>query len=249
MLEENRKLFEDIERRYYFLPIKEHFENKVSKVGAEKVLSYLTEVMQHSTAAVKQIIQTQIRSRKISDAAQARKAIAGNAFQGLVAYALIYLQNNGSINRDLVITLKPKRHKLIENYATIRIGDDVQKPDVDLMIYHSAKLEHSPVLIFSLKTSLRERAGQTYKWKLLMDIAASQDCLQIKQKYGLSFDVQKDFKMGLITANFYDEIMQPQQIGMLKFFDFVYLTKTGKFNPPVKEFSEIVADLKSLYKS
>jgi hypothetical protein len=28
---------------------------------------------------------------------------------------LIYLQNNGSINRDLVITLKPKKHKLIES--------------------------------------------------------------------------------------------------------------------------------------
>lgn len=248
MLEENRKLFEDIEQRYYFLPIKKRFENKVRKVGAEKALSYLTEVMQNSTANVEQIIQEQVRSGKISDAAQARKAIAGNAFQGLVAYALIYLQSNDLINRNLVITLKPKKHKLIENYAAIRIGGDVQKPDVDLMIYHSAKLEHSPVLIFSLKTSWRERAGQTYKWKLLMDIAASQDCLQIKQKYGLGFDVQKDFKIGFITANFYDEITQPQQIGMLKFFDFVYLTKTGKFRPPVKEFSEIVSDLNSLYK-
>jgi type II restriction enzyme len=108
VLEENRKLFEDIERRYYFLPIKKRFENKVRKVGAEKALSYLTEVMQNSTANVEQIIQEQVRSGKISDAAQARKAIAGNAFQGLVAYALIYLQSNDLINRNLVITLKPK---------------------------------------------------------------------------------------------------------------------------------------------
>jgi len=116
------------------------------------------------------------------------------------------------------------------------------------MIYHSKKLEKSPVLIFSVKTSLRERAGQTYKWKLLMDIATSKDCLQIKRKYGLSFEVKADFRVGFITTNFYDEITHPQQMGMLNFFDFVYLTKLGNFISPINEFSKILSDLNALYK-
>jgi type II restriction enzyme len=152
------------------------------------------------------------------------------------------------INKDLVITLKPKKHEFIENYATIKVGDDVQKPDVDLMIYHSKELENAPVLIFSIKTSLRERVGQTYKWKLLMEIATSKDCMQIKQKYGLSFAVKANFKLGFITTNFYNEITQPQQIGMLNFFDYVYLTKAGTFKSPINEFAQIVSDLKMLYK-
>lgn len=247
MLEINQKVFEDIEGRYYFTPLKKNFKKKVKEVGAEKALSCLTEVMQSSTEEVEKIIEKRIKSGEINDASQTRKAVAGNGFQGLVTYALIYLQNEGLINKDLIITLKPKQHKLIEKYATIQVGDDVQKPDVDLMIYHNQKLEKTPVLIFSMKTSLRERAGQTYKWKLLMDIATSKDCTKIKHKYGLSFEVKADFRLGFITTNFYNEITKPQQVGMLNFFDFVYLTKLGEFKPPIAEFSQIVSDLKSLY--
>lgn len=248
MLESNRKAFEEVAARYYFAPIKKNFEKKVNELGEEKAISYLTEVMQSSTAEVEKIIQKRIKIGEINDASQTRKAVAGNGFQGLVVYALIYLQSKGLINKELVITLKPKKHKLIEDYATIQVGDDVQKPDADLMIYHNKKLEKAPVLIFSIKTSLRERAGQTYKWKLLMDIATSKDCMQIKQKYDLSFEVKADFRVGFITTNFYDEIMQPQQTGMLNFFDFVYLTKSGKFKSPISEFSKIISDLKTLYK-
>lgn len=248
MLESNQKVFEDIKERYYFEPIKQNFERKVKEVGIEKAISYLTEIMQNSTKEVEKIIQERIKSGEIKDASQTRKAVAGNGFQGLVAYVLIYLQNEGLINKDLAITLKPKNHKLIEDYATIQVGDDVQKPDVDLMIYHAIKLEKAPVLIFSMKTSLRERAGQTYKWKLLMDIATSKDCTQVKQKYNLSFEIKADFKVGFITTNFYDEITQPQQIGMLNFFDFVYLTKIGNFKSPIKEFSAVVSDLNTMYK-
>jgi type II restriction enzyme len=43
-----------------------------------------------------------------------------------------------------------------------------------------------------------------------MDIATSKDCMQIKQKYNLSFEVKADFRVGFITTNFYDEITQLQ---------------------------------------
>ncbi len=223
-------------------------KKKIKQIGVENAISYLTEIMQDSNVEVNEIIQKRIESGEIKDASQTRKAVAGNGFQGLVAYSLIYLQAKGFINQDLVITLKPKKHKFIEDYATIKAGNDVQKPDVDLMIYDNKKLEKAPVMIYSIKTSLRERVGQTYKWKLLMDIATSEDCIQVKQKYGLISKVKADFKTGFITTNFYDEITQPQQAGMLNFFDYTYLTKVGSFKKPIESFSKIVTDLKTLYK-
>lgn len=42
MLETNQKVFEDVEGRYYFAPIKKNFEKKVKEVGAEKAISLLT---------------------------------------------------------------------------------------------------------------------------------------------------------------------------------------------------------------
>lgn len=243
----NQKTFMEIEEKYYFLPIKEQFESKVNSVGPEQVLSHLTEIMLASREGVESLINKRIERGEIEDASQARKSIAGNGFQGLVAYSLIFLQKQQRINQDLVITLKPKRHKFIEDYAAIQVGDDVQKPDVDLMIFDGKKMEQAPVLIFSIKTSLRERAGQTYKWKLLMDIATSADCIQVKQKYGLNFVPKADFKVGFITTNFYNEITQPQQKGMLNFFDFTYLTKVGNFEAPIRPFSEILSDLNGVF--
>lgn len=75
MLEANQKVFEDVESRYYFAPIKKNFwkknfEEKVKKVGAEKAISYLTEVMQSSTAEVEEIIQKRIKNGEINDALQ-----------------------------------------------------------------------------------------------------------------------------------------------------------------------------------
>lgn len=40
MLETNQKVFEDLEGRYYFTPIKNNFKKKVKEVGAEKAISF-----------------------------------------------------------------------------------------------------------------------------------------------------------------------------------------------------------------
>lgn len=229
------------------MPIKEGLEQKSQKTGDIKALDYLTEVMQKATSKVETLIQDRIKNDIISNADQARKTIAGNGFQGLVAYSLIKLQEKNLLNHNLAITLKPKKHPLIEKYATIKVGDDVQKPDIDLLIYHYQKPEKYPVIIYSIKTSLRERAGQTYRWKLLMDIVSSNDCKTIKEKYSLTYKAMDNFKVGFITTNFYNEITNPQQKGMLKFFDFVYITKPGKWEKPVCEFSKILDDLNTVY--
>jgi type II restriction enzyme len=247
MLEINETTALAIESRYYFKPMREAFEQKVREVGKIRVLDSLTEVMRIAQPGVEKIIQWREADGYIKSIDQARKSVAGNGFQGLIAYSLIALQKTNILNSGLVITLKPRSHPLITRYATIRVGDEIQKPDIDILVYIYTKPEKYPILIYSAKASLRERAGQTYRWKLLMDIATSENCRSIREKYDLTYEAKGDFRVGLITANFYDEIMKPQQQGMLKFFDFAYITKSGYWEKPVSNFSQIIEDLNTLY--
>ncbi|MFQ6118861.1 MAG: hypothetical protein ACE5KE_03125 [Methanosarcinales archaeon] len=98
------------------------------------------------------------------------------------------------------------------------------------------------------KALFANSAGQTYRWKLLMDIVTSENCKTIKNKYGLGYKAINKFMVGFITTNFYNEIMKPQQQGMLRFFDFVYITKQGNWNKPISNCSRIVDDLNTIYK-
>lgn len=75
----------------------------------------------------------------------------------------------------------------------------------------------------SLKTSLRERAGQTYRWKLLLEIATTEN--QIKDKYNIAYDSAAMPIVCFATVNFYNEINNPQHRGMLKFFDNAFIGK------------------------
>ena len=91
-------------------------------------------------------------------------------------------------------------------------------------------------MILSLKTSLRERAGQTYKWKLLMEIATSEN--SIKQKYNIFYDPEKMPLVCFATVNFYNEINSPQHRGMFKFFDKSFIAK-----PTEKDFISPLSNL------
>lgn len=195
-------------------PIKEVFEVKAAETGYKNALNYLTEVMQTATSKVEKLIQAHVRDKIILGADQARKTIAGNGFQGLVAYSLIGLQEQKILSQELAITLKPKKNPLIEKHAAMQVGDDVQKPDTALLVYHYLRPEKYPIIIYSIKTSLRERAGQTYRWKLLKDIVSYSDCKTIKEKYSLTCKAIDNFKVGFITTNFYNVINNPQQKGM-----------------------------------
>jgi type II restriction enzyme len=240
-------LVKELDARYYFDPLKQKFEKKAQDVGLTEAMNYLTDIMQGSIPEVGKLIQGRIDDGLISDFDQASKTVAGNAFQGLVAYGLVRHQQAGILSQEIEITLKPKRHRIVNEYATIKVGNDVQKPDIDLLIYSKSHTLQKPVIIYSMKTSLRERVGQTYKWKLLMDIATADDCQSIRAKYELSYDAQVNFKVGLITTNFYEEITNPQQVGMLRFFDFVYITKVGDWGNRVRNFSNIIQDLNQIY--
>jgi type II restriction enzyme len=156
----------------------------------------------------------------------------------------------------LYVVLKPKNHSIVERYVTISVGEEVQKPDMDILVY-SDELEN-PIVIYSCKTSLRERAGQTYRWKLLLELATC-SCPHIIDKtghhnpdcpinkYEIRHLPERVVKVGFITTNFYKEIDNPQQRGMYVFFDYVYLASNRKVQRPVMNFSYIVPNLKSLY--
>lgn len=96
------------------------------------------------------------------------------------------------------------------------------------------------MLILSLKTSLRERAGQTYRWKLLMEIATNEN--PVKEKYEIAYDAEKIPLVCFATTNFYDEIDNPQQRGMLKFFDesFIAKRKNRDFISPLSSLIDCV---------
>jgi type II restriction enzyme len=171
------------------------------------------------------ILETRLKQGIIKDKKQAKKTVVGNTFPFAVIY--IFLQNKiiGNIKENIFITSQLSTIPGFKDISTINIGGETQKPDCDLVIYSLTEDNQlKDCLILSLKTSLRERAAQTYKWKLLMEIATSDDC-SVKEKYDISYSAKKLPKICFATINFYDEINNPQQRGMLKFFDQSFIAK------------------------
>ncbi|MDR1922973.1 MAG: BsaWI family type II restriction enzyme [Planctomycetaceae bacterium] len=176
----------------------------------------------------KDYVDSYLADRKIKgvirDEKQAMKPIAGNSFSQAIIYTFLKNKELGNINTNIFITSKPASVPSFDTIAVINVDNEAQKPDCDLVIYslnEDASLKKC--MILSLKTSLRERAGQTYKWKLLMEIAMS-DCA-IKEKYHISYNPATIPLVCFATVNFYDEINNPQHRGMFKFFDRSFIAK------------------------
>lgn len=162
-------------------------------------------------------------------------------------YALAGMQEEGLIPENVEFSTT-KEHPIIKKFGVIEVGDEQLKPDMDLIAHAKGVVKAS---VYSMKTSLRERAGQTQRWRLLMDIASAPDAESLRQKYSIpkKDGASERFSMNFVTTNFYDEITSPQQRGLLLFFDRVYLTKPGKFRRPVFNFSQIAHDLREAYGS
>lgn len=158
------------------------------------------------------------------------KSIAGNTFSNAIVYCFLKNKIVGNIKPIIFITSKKSQVKDFDKFTTINVDGETQKPDVDLIIYSLKENgDIKKCMIVSLKTSLRERAGQTYKWKLLMEIACTQNL--IKEKYNISYNAEQMPLVCFATVNFYNEINNPQHKGMFKFFDKSFIAK-----PLVKDF-------------
>lgn len=211
-------------KKYYMIPILAELENYMSKYGLEKSLDYLHDILISARVEVDKLLDKRIKNGEIKDKSQARKSIAGNAFSLLIKYIFLKLKQNQIIRQNIFITSNPKKEKLISDMVTIGVGKETQKPDMDLAIYSLDDDNNlNKCLILSLKTSLRERAGQTYKWKLLLEIATSDN--PIKEKYNITYQHKTMPLVGFATVNFYDEINNPQHRGMFKFFDQAFIGK------------------------
>lgn len=139
-------------------------------------------------------------------------------------YLFIKAKEAGLIKENVFITTKLSKFKKL---VAIHVDGETQKPDMDLVLYGVGKDDAiKDLMIISLKTSLRERAGQTYKWKLLLEIATSDN--PIKTKYNINYPLNKTPIVCFATINFYNEINNPQHRGLFKFFDKSFIGKPIK---------------------
>lgn len=229
-LNRNEKIdFSTIEKSYYMEPIIRRIlafvESKENQKAAWKdAFDQIHDALTKAKDDVEKMLSIRKRDGDIKDIRQAMKSIAGNAFSNAIVF--IFLKNKimGNIKPEIFITSKKSQVKDFENIATIYVNKETQKPDVDLVVFTKEKDESvKKCIILSLKTSLRERAGQTYKWKLLMEIASTDNT--VKEKYNISYAPKHMPLVAFATVNFYDEITQPQHKGMFKFFDKSFIAK------------------------
>ena len=258
----NSPFIQSLNSRKYWAPTKDVFDfeldQRIEQMGekkaAESILDYLERIIQDSKEGVKEIQRERVARGEISDTRQSDVSIAGNNYQALVAYSLEINRIVGNIPSSLKIAFGGKgkrKHPMIEKYATIEVAKgESQKPDVDVLVFKEGP--QTPIIIYSCKTSLRERAGQTYRWKLLMDLARckcthEESCPLVK--YQLRYPEQREILVGLITANFYEEREKPQQRGMFTFFDYVYVSRPIQPFYKVQRLSKIISDLNTIFLS
>lgn len=130
--------------------------------------------------------------------------------------------------------------------------DDILKPDSNIIVY-SIREDNSPIMNFSCKTSCGERAEQTYKWKLLCDLAAcicdhkesNPDCPV--SKYNLTYKPNRQILTCFVTTDFYDELSNPQTSAMFNFFDYSYVAKTTSPSSCVQVPENVVDDINHVF--
>ena len=226
---EEQKLISGIEKSYYMLPMLTALNALIApksnvKKAWKDAFDQIHNIFRSTENEVRSIVEKRKAAGKISDVAQAIKSVAGNAFSNAVIYTFLKNKMIGNIKSDVFVTNKLSQIKGFEKISTIYVDGETQKPDCDLVIFtKTVEGNACKCMILSLKTSLRERAGQTYKWKILLEIATSEN--SIKEKYGISYGMDEMPLIGFATVNFYDEINSPQHRGMFKFFDKSFIAK------------------------
>lgn len=215
--EENRAL-DRIRAKYYMQPVIEELDKR----SYDDAMDNLASIITGCRIKVAELIEDRINAGFITNSSQASKSIVGEMFSSSIVYLFLKAKEAGAVRSNITVT---SRLGTVKNWTVITVGGEEQKPDMDLVFYSTDEQGtiNEPVLIMSLKTSLRERAGQTYRWKLLLEIATSEN--PIKEKYNIAYAHTTMPLVCFTTLDFYDELGQPQNKGMLKFFDKVFLGK------------------------
>lgn len=228
---EENKVLESIKANPYMQKTISLIENFVENHASnDKKVAYLTvfdevfRILNEAKSFVDEYLADRKEKGEIKDEKQALKSIAGNSFSSALIYIFLKNKEFYNIREDIFITSQLSKVPSFKEISVINVDGETQKPDCDLVIYSLNENETlKKCMILSLKTSLRERAGQTYKWKLLMEIATSDN--PIKEKYNIDYNPEKMPLVGFATVNFYNEINNPQHRGMFKFFDKSFIAK------------------------
>jgi len=203
--------------------VKNH-TSKNKKVAYLAVFDEVFRILNEAKSFVDEYLADRKAKGEIKDEKQALKSIAGNSFSSALEYIFLKNKELENIREDIFITSQLSKIPSFKEVSVINVDGETQKPDCDLVIYSlNADETLKKCMILSLKTSLRERAGQTYKWKLLMEIATSDN--SIKDKYNIDYNPEKMPLVAFATVNFYNEINNPQHRGMFKFFDKSFIAK------------------------
>ena len=203
--------------------VKNH-NSKNIKIANLLVFDEIFRILNEAKSFVDEYLIERKAKGEIKDEKQALKSIAGNSFSQALVYIFLKNKEAGNIREDIFITSQISKVPSFKEVSIINVDGETQKPDCDLVIYSlNENNTLKKCLILSLKTSLRERAGQTYKWKLLMEIATSEN--PIKKKYNIDYNPEKKPLVAFATVNFYNEINNPQHRGMFKFFDKSFIAK------------------------
>lgn len=266
-IKECEKLIRDIKRKTYFsaaLPVYEDVlaeiiaeqtaaglnEDAAKKVATKIVLSRLHDIMRTAQPLVEQVITRRVSIGEIRSADQARRSAAGNVFQQMLAYAIAQNIIIGNVTKPVAVTMSVSN--LIEQYASIQVNEDTLKPDSDVIVY-APEGNNSPIMNFSCKTSCRERAGQTYKWKLMCDLATcncdhkggNPNCPVTK--YNLAYSPSRQILTCFATTDFYNELGNPQISAMFHFFDYAYIAKTTSPSDSVSILETVVDDINQVF--
>ena len=232
---------QNIESKYYMKPIIDAINLDISKNNLKwhEVFDRLYNYLENNKYTVKELTQKRVKEGKIKNSEQAIKSIEGGAFSNLIIWVFLKNKENNYIKENIFITSNIRRIKEQQKLFLIKVGEETQKPDVDLVIYSlNSNNDLNKCLILSLKTSLRERAGQTYKWKLLMEIAKEES--KLKDKYDISYNPPVLPLVCFATVNFYNEINNPQNRGVFKFFDCAFIGKNIETKDFIKPLSYII---------
>jgi type II restriction enzyme len=229
---EENKTLESIKANPYMqatIALVENFvENHASndkKVAYVAVFDEVFRILNEAKSFVDEYLKERKAKGEIKDEKQALKSIAGNSFSSALVYIFLKNKELGNIREDIFITSQLSKIPSFKEVSVINVDGETQKPDCDLVIYSLNEDETlKKCMILSLKTSLRERAGQTYKWKLLMEITTLENNL-IKEKYNIVYNPPVVPLICFATVNFYNEINNPQHKGMFKFFDKSFIAK------------------------
>lgn len=219
----------DIKEKKYMKPVLKKIDDFIKKDknknnAVKNVFDNIHDLMRESEESVDKYLSKRSKEGSIKDKGQAKKNLAGQIFPYAIVYIFLKNKEYGNITENIFITSKPSSIKGFDRISNINVDKETQKPDCDLVIYKMKKNEQlDKCMIVSLKTSLRERAGQTYKWKLLMEIATHSKIL--KSKYKITYNPGKTPTIAFATVNFHNEINKPQQRGMFKFFDKSFIAK------------------------